>query len=73
MWVVISGARTPLIWVISTVTQLMTRLITTHEPPSIPLSQPISGLLHVRLSFEVSDIYSGDCGVVRFMARRVEE
>ena len=33
-WVVISGVISPLIWVINTVTLLMTPLITTHEPPS---------------------------------------
>ena len=34
-WVVISRVISPLIWVISTVTLLVTPLITTHEPPSI--------------------------------------
>ena len=33
-WAVISEVRSPLIWVITTVTLLMTLLITTHEPPS---------------------------------------
>ena len=33
-WVVISGVISPLIWVIITVTLLITPLITTHEPPS---------------------------------------
>ena len=33
-WVVISGVISPLIWVINTVTLLITPLITTHEPPS---------------------------------------
>ena len=33
-WVVISGVISPLIWVISIVTLLITPLITTHEPPS---------------------------------------
>ena len=33
-WVVISGATSPLIWVITIVTLLVTLLITTHEPPS---------------------------------------
>ena len=33
-WVVISGLISPLIWVISIVTLLITPLITTHEPPS---------------------------------------
>ena len=33
-WVVTSGVISPLIWVISTVTLLITPLITTHEPPS---------------------------------------
>ena len=32
--VVISRVISPLIWVISKVTLLITRLITTHEPPS---------------------------------------
>ena len=34
--VVISGVISPLIWVISTVTLLITLLIITHEPPSSP-------------------------------------
>ena len=34
-WVVISGVISPLIWIITTVTLLITLLITTHEPPSI--------------------------------------
>ena len=33
-WVVISGAISPVIWVISKVTLLITPLTTTHEPPS---------------------------------------
>ena len=33
-WVVISGVISPLIWIITTVTLLVTPLITTHEPPS---------------------------------------
>ena len=33
-WVVISGVISPLIWVITIVTLLITPLITTHEPPS---------------------------------------
>ena len=33
-WVVISGVISPLIWVISIVTLLITLVITTHEPPS---------------------------------------
>ena len=33
-WVVISGVISPLLWVISIVTLLITLLITTHEPPS---------------------------------------
>ena len=33
-WVVISRVISPLIWVISTVTLLISPLITTHEPPS---------------------------------------
>ena len=34
-WVVISGVISPLRWVITIVTLLITPLITTHEPPSI--------------------------------------
>ena len=33
-WVVISGVISPLIWVISLATLLITPFITTHEPPS---------------------------------------
>ena len=33
-WVVISRVLSPLIWVITTVTLLITPLITTHEPPT---------------------------------------
>ena len=33
-WVVKSRGISPVIWVISTVTLLITPLITTHEPPS---------------------------------------
>ena len=33
-WVVISGVISPLVWVVNTVTLLITPLITTHEPPS---------------------------------------
>ena len=33
-WVVISGVRSPLIWVISIVTLLITLLIATYVPPS---------------------------------------
>ena len=33
-WAVISGVLSPLIWVISIATLLITPLITTHEPPS---------------------------------------
>ena len=33
-WVVISRVISPLLWVITTVTLLITPLITTHEPPS---------------------------------------
>ena len=32
-WVVTSGVMSPLIWVISVVTRLITPLLTTHEPP----------------------------------------
>ena len=34
-WVVISAVRSPLIWVVSIVTLLITALTTTHEPPSV--------------------------------------
>ena len=34
-WVVISGVISPLIWVITIVTLLLSPLTTTHEPPSI--------------------------------------
>ena len=34
-WVVISGVTSPLTWVISIVTLLITLLITSHEPPSM--------------------------------------
>ena len=34
-WAVISGVVSPLIWVITIVTLLITPLITTHEPPSM--------------------------------------
>ena len=37
-WVVISGVISPLVWVVSIVTLLITLLITTHEPPSMNLS-----------------------------------
>ena len=40
-WVVISGVISPLIWVISVVTLLISLLITTHEPPSTMLYTPI--------------------------------
>ena len=33
-WVGISGVISPLIWVMSIVTLLISLLITTHEPPS---------------------------------------
>ena len=35
-WVVISGVISPLIWVVSIATLLITPLTTTHEPPSRP-------------------------------------
>ena len=38
--VVVSGVISPLIWVISIVTLLITLLITTHEPPSKPRPPP---------------------------------
>ena len=41
--VVISGAISPLIWVVSIVTLLIPTLITTHEPPSSWTTRPISG------------------------------
>ena len=34
-WVVTNGLISPLIWVISILTLLITLLITTHEPPSM--------------------------------------
>ena len=34
-WVVLSGVISPLIWVIRTVTLLITPFITTHEPPGL--------------------------------------
>ena len=34
-WVVISRLTSPLIWVITIVTLIITPLITTHEPPSM--------------------------------------
>ena len=40
-WVVISGAISPLIWVISIVNPLITLLITTHEPPSRGLNRGV--------------------------------
>ena len=33
---VLSGVISPLVWVITIVTLLITLLITTHQPPSIP-------------------------------------
>ena len=36
-WIVISGVRSPRIWVAITVTQLVTPLITTHEPQTLYL------------------------------------
>ena len=33
-WVVISGVKSPLVWVMTIVTLLITPLLTTHEPPS---------------------------------------
>ena len=33
-WVVITGVMSPLIWVITIVSLIITPLITTHEPPS---------------------------------------
>ena len=39
-WVVIRGVISPLIWVINTVTLLITPLITTHEPPSTVIEAP---------------------------------
>ena len=38
-WVVISGVISPLIWVITIVTLLITPLIPNHEPPSISTGQ----------------------------------
>ena len=44
-WVVISGDLSPLIWVINTVTLLITPFIATHEPPSRGIFgiQPLRG------------------------------
>ena len=42
-WVVISGVTSPLIWVITVVTLLISPLITTHEPPS-RASRRVQGL-----------------------------
>ena len=39
-WVVISGVISPLIWVISIVTLLITPFIATREPPSRKKAQP---------------------------------
>ena len=36
MGTAISGVMSPLIWVVSTITLLITLLMTTHEPPSRP-------------------------------------
>ena len=49
-WVVINGVNIPLIWLIITVTLLITPLITTHEPPSRGLNKLEIGfgLLHSR-------------------------
>ena len=45
-WVLISGVISPLIWVTSIVTLLLTLLITTHEPPSAgKLRVGIQGIL----------------------------
>ena len=46
----ISGAISPLIWVITIVTLLITPLITTHEPPSTYKSPnvPFLGCLRIR-------------------------
>ena len=42
---VLSGVISPLIWVIVTVTRLITPLITTHEPPSKPIQPKTPKLL----------------------------
>ena len=44
LWVVISGVISPLIWVIRIATLLLTRCITTHEPPSATMTTPASAL-----------------------------
>ena len=46
-WVVINGVRSPLIWVISIVTLLITPLTTTHEAPSTVLNQKFRSLRRV--------------------------
>ena len=44
-WVVISGVISPLRWVISIVTLLITVLITTHEPPCRDAPSPAARCL----------------------------
>ena len=44
-WVAISGVKSPLIWVTSIVTLLITLLISTHEPPSSVI-KVMQGLYH---------------------------
>ena len=55
-WVAISGVTSPLIWVITIVTLLITPLITTHEPQTLnPKPQaPIVSFWQERLCFEES-------------------
>ena len=45
-WVVISGAISPLIWVINIVTLRIRPLITTHEPPSMNRTEFSAGYIH---------------------------
>ena len=54
--VVISGVISPLIWVISIVTLLITLLNTTHEPPSIAPAASL-GLEDVLETYERADAH----------------
>ena len=56
-WAVISGVRSPRIWVISRVTLLITLLITTHEPPSrnvTPSNYPFVGFFDLAGHLELA-------------------
>ena len=61
-WVVISRVISPLIWVISIVTLLITLLIATHEPPSTLLNRKYVclGSVVCRLSQKVLGTVIGD-------------